>query len=313
MVDGPLPTPPSVLKQAIRAVPAVKYALGVAGVIAVIAIIRSFKIDLRLALIGFMVMIVFMVILLLFSKLSPQHNSFFRVPAMILTWFSLLLFIASASALFLSVFWGWPIELRTIFAATSKVQSEKPSPGQNAVPDTPPDDVSGEDKKLPEGPRVAPPEKGRYDLPHTKTQYTKDQNKRTSPYNVDFGGSDAQDFESEADSIAIRAILRQLKARNDAAKGVTAKAASSGNDNWHDARMFWETAVGKATDASVKARLESKLHTDTGVTCTVTDGPTYGGPKCTPNGQDVNILLDPQHKYSATGEIELPLPNSQPK
>lgn len=64
MPDDNPSTPPSVLKQAINAVPAVKYALGVGGIISVIAIVRGFRIDFRVALLGAVVMLVLMAVLL---------------------------------------------------------------------------------------------------------------------------------------------------------------------------------------------------------------------------------------------------------
>jgi hypothetical protein len=113
--DGPS-TPPSFLKQAINAVPAVKYALGIGGVVSVIAIVGGFRIDFRVALLGTVVMLVLMTVLLVFAKAASRPQSAFKVPAIILTWFSLLLFIATASALFLSVFFGKPLDLRTLLA-----------------------------------------------------------------------------------------------------------------------------------------------------------------------------------------------------
>ena len=109
-------TPSSFLKQAINAVPAVKYALGVGGIISVIAIVRGFGIDFRVALWGTVVMLVLMTVLLVFAKASSRPQSAFKGPAFILTWFSLLLFMATATALFLSVFFGKPLDLRTLLA-----------------------------------------------------------------------------------------------------------------------------------------------------------------------------------------------------
>jgi hypothetical protein len=108
--------PPSVLKQAINAVPAVKYALGVGGIISVIAIVRGFGIDFRVAFWGTVVMLVLMTVLLVFAKASSRPQSAFKGPAFILTWFSLVLFMATATALFLSVFFGTPLDLRTLLA-----------------------------------------------------------------------------------------------------------------------------------------------------------------------------------------------------
>jgi hypothetical protein len=121
-------TPQSVLKQAINAVPAVKYALGVGGIISVIAIVRGFGIDFRVALWGAVVMLVLMTVLLIFAKASSRPQSAFKGPAFIHTWFSLLLFMATATALFLSVFFGKPLDLRTLVAPVHAEQTKASAP-----------------------------------------------------------------------------------------------------------------------------------------------------------------------------------------
>jgi len=110
-------TPPSVLKQAIKAVPAVRYALGIGGIISVIAIVRGFRIDFRVAVVGTVVMLLLMTVLLVFAKAASRPQSAFRGPAFTFTWFSLVLFMATATALFLSVFFGKPLDLRTLLHA----------------------------------------------------------------------------------------------------------------------------------------------------------------------------------------------------
>jgi hypothetical protein len=111
-------TPPSqigpvkILNLAIAKVPAVKYALGVAGIGAAIAIIRILLVDLRIAVFGTVLMIFLMIILLLFAKLTAIATEQLR-PAMItLIWVSLLLLVATAFALFTSVFFRWPVDLQ---------------------------------------------------------------------------------------------------------------------------------------------------------------------------------------------------------
>lgn len=70
------PAPSGFLREAIKAVPAVKYALGVGGVVSVVAIIASFGISYRVAVIGFPVILISMTLLVIFAKLasaSPQY------------------------------------------------------------------------------------------------------------------------------------------------------------------------------------------------------------------------------------------------
>jgi hypothetical protein len=104
--------PFKLITEAIRAVPAVKYALGIGGVIGVIAIVKSFGIDYRVAVFGVVIMLVLMTVLVIFAKLTAKRESVFHWPAIIFTWFALILIIATAIALFTSVFWGRPLELR---------------------------------------------------------------------------------------------------------------------------------------------------------------------------------------------------------
>jgi TonB-like protein len=107
-------SPISVLKQAIKSVPAVKYALGIAGVIAVIAIIQGFKIDFRIAVFGGVIMFLLMTLLLIFANLAVEQKGIFHLPALVFMWFSLVLVMATALALFCSVFYGKPVDLRRL-------------------------------------------------------------------------------------------------------------------------------------------------------------------------------------------------------
>jgi hypothetical protein len=102
----------SILHEAIRAVPAVKYALGVAGIVAAIAIIQLLRVSLVTAVFGTVVMIVLMTLLVIFARLARTTPSKLTLPAQVFTWFVLLLTIATASFLFTSVFWRWPVDLQ---------------------------------------------------------------------------------------------------------------------------------------------------------------------------------------------------------
>jgi hypothetical protein len=104
--------PVKVLNEAIKAVPAVKYALGIGGVIAVIAIAKSFGIDYRVAVFGVVIMLVLMTMLVIFARLAAKRESDFHLQAVIFTWFALVLTMATAVMLFSSVFWGQPLDLR---------------------------------------------------------------------------------------------------------------------------------------------------------------------------------------------------------
>ena len=109
-------SPFRILKEAIKAVPAVKYALGIAGVASVIAIVAGFKIDYRIAVFGTIIMIALMLLLLIFSNAaSPGNKRSLRLPSMVLTWSFLLLIIFSTTLLATSFFFSWPQELGLYF------------------------------------------------------------------------------------------------------------------------------------------------------------------------------------------------------
>lgn len=116
---GPL----AFLNQAISAVPAVKYALAVGGIVAVIAIIFSFGIDARVAVIGAVIMFIFMTMMIVFARLSVLAEPYFALPSLVFTWFTLLLFMGVAASLFTSVFFSQPLDLHTWLAPEQKSQS----------------------------------------------------------------------------------------------------------------------------------------------------------------------------------------------
>lgn len=96
------------VKAGIQAVPAVKYALGIAGVMAALALGKAFFTTARMALLGCIAMLILMVLLLLFSAATKVGPTFLRLPALVLTWTILTLFVISASFSVASVFFDWP-------------------------------------------------------------------------------------------------------------------------------------------------------------------------------------------------------------
>lgn len=63
-------SPLGILKQAINKVPALKFALGIAGIAPAIAIIKTLVTDLRVAVFGIVVMLFLMSVLRIFAKLN---------------------------------------------------------------------------------------------------------------------------------------------------------------------------------------------------------------------------------------------------
>jgi hypothetical protein len=129
-----VPAPTGILEKAVKKVPSVKYALGVAGVVSAVAIIAGFKIDWRVAAFGTVVMFVFMTVLTIFSASARLKGPNMVLPATILVWFSLVLFIAVASCLFTWIVADWPSGLATILDAGLRPNA---TPGTGLLKNTP--------------------------------------------------------------------------------------------------------------------------------------------------------------------------------
>jgi tetratricopeptide (TPR) repeat protein len=112
-------SPIQLLREAIHAVPAVKYALGVAGVAAAAAVIGGLGLGLWNALAGALVVFVLMVILVIFARLTKAGTGRFVLPMLVLMWASLVLTIGSACLLFTSLFFQWPLSFRGVLIVSS--------------------------------------------------------------------------------------------------------------------------------------------------------------------------------------------------
>ncbi len=120
--------PAAFLRQAIEAVPAVKYALGVGGIAAVIAIVAGF-LDLRVALVGVPIVIVLMIALLVFSWASAGKAQGMGWAPAFLVWFFMVGLAIVATVFTVTFFvradilhaWG----LRSFYELVSLVPSEE--------------------------------------------------------------------------------------------------------------------------------------------------------------------------------------------
>jgi hypothetical protein len=101
--------PWNVLQSAISAVPAVRYALGVAGVGAAAAITAAFFKSPEAAIVGTLVMLGIMVLLLLFAAATQAARGLLLVPSLVLTWALVLLLISSLTLTASSVFFRFPM------------------------------------------------------------------------------------------------------------------------------------------------------------------------------------------------------------
>ena len=97
-----------ILKEAIRQVPAMKYALAVAGILAVVALVGAFRISPPVAVFGAIIILVLMVAMVIFARLTTVGRRTFLLPAQVMMWSFLLLIIATALLLFTCAFFQWP-------------------------------------------------------------------------------------------------------------------------------------------------------------------------------------------------------------
>lgn len=104
--------PFALVQEAIKAVPAVKYALGIGGIIAIIAIVRGFGLDFRIAGFGAFIMMILMMLLVIFARASALTIKSLQIPALIFTWFILILFMLVSLTLFSCVFFQRPVDLQ---------------------------------------------------------------------------------------------------------------------------------------------------------------------------------------------------------
>jgi len=107
-------SPIQLLREAIKAVPPLKYALGVVGLVAAVAIVRAFRINAEIAALGSVAILILMVALLIFARLTKAAKHHFMLPSLVMMWSFLLLVIAAAGLLFSSAFFGWPINFRAL-------------------------------------------------------------------------------------------------------------------------------------------------------------------------------------------------------
>lgn len=104
------------------AVPAVRYALGIAGIAAAIAIVGSFKLGLAVAALGTIVMLGLMTALLVFARLAGAGTtgpsgepSILEGPAYLMVWVFTLLTCATGVMVFSVTFFGFPKTWHDIF------------------------------------------------------------------------------------------------------------------------------------------------------------------------------------------------------
>jgi hypothetical protein len=101
----------TLLSEAVKKVPSVRYALGVAGIGVAAAIVYGvFQGDAQTAVLGTAIMIGFMVLLLVFASLTPTKSKNIQYAGFVLVWVTVACFCAVLLFLSSSFFFRWPIQ-----------------------------------------------------------------------------------------------------------------------------------------------------------------------------------------------------------
>lgn len=105
-------SPFQILKEAIKKNPSMKYALGVVGIAAAIAIINGFGIqDAKLPVITILILFGLMILLLIFSSISKSKDPNLRLAGYILVYMTLIIVCVSGCLLISAITLNWPEQL----------------------------------------------------------------------------------------------------------------------------------------------------------------------------------------------------------
>lgn len=124
-------SPKGILRQAIQAVPAVKYALGVAGMAAAVAIVAGFSVDYKVAVLGTIIMFGLMFGLVAFSSIAFNSTAALRPLALFLAWTFVLLIAATSLCIFTSFFFDRP---RPLGEYVRHMSGPSPTPVSTPLP-----------------------------------------------------------------------------------------------------------------------------------------------------------------------------------
>ncbi len=111
--QNPSANPPAtLLQQALKFTPAIKYAVAVAAIAGLIATALRYGLSAATLVLGVIVVVGLMVLFFAFSQLEQADKRAKSVAGMVVLWSFLLLCIGSAALLFSSAFFNWPLPLR---------------------------------------------------------------------------------------------------------------------------------------------------------------------------------------------------------
>jgi tetratricopeptide (TPR) repeat protein len=140
-------SPASFIRATKAAPPACKYAMAVAGLVAIVAVVLRFGVSLATLVFGSIIIGVLMIVFVVFAQAAAIAKTILAVPALVRIWSFLLLALATAVGLSTSAFFNTPLPLKTtIMRAFSKpleptrgvVQSNPQMPSSPSVSPMPP-------------------------------------------------------------------------------------------------------------------------------------------------------------------------------
>ena len=121
-------SPFSILKDAQKSVPAVKYAAGVAGIAAVVAIVAGFRLDYRIAVFGTIIVFGLMFVLVIFSSFVAYSGPSVVMLSTFAAWSFLLITVAASLFLMTSYFFSWPRSIESYVDDQERAVTKEPTP-----------------------------------------------------------------------------------------------------------------------------------------------------------------------------------------
>ena len=116
------------ITEALRKLPSLKYALGIAAIMALLALGKASFASPSEALAAAGVMIALMIILVIFNWISKSGPGTLHIPAVVLTWAMVMLFVASAAATVGSVFFDKPKSFPALIEELKGKSAPTPNP-----------------------------------------------------------------------------------------------------------------------------------------------------------------------------------------
>lgn len=126
--------PLTILKDAIKAVPAMKYALAVLGLVAVVAIVSLWRVKYEVAIFGAVIILALMVPVLVFAKLTKVAPKYFLGPARAFMWAFVILTIVAGTCLFTAAAFRQPAALYELIFSKSGRPGPEPEPQPKSSP-----------------------------------------------------------------------------------------------------------------------------------------------------------------------------------